>query len=112
MTTETTPAPKVETPKHLTRTGIMLTIAPAVCAALNAIPEVNAALCGPKSIDKAPLIRRLYRAILTIGIRAALDAGMPKEVLMGEAMVAIKAELTERAIKEKEQGATQAPADA
>ena len=99
-----TPAPAIAPPKELTRTGIMLSILPAVTAALAAVP-------GLVLTDKDAL-RRSFRALLTIGIRLMLDAGAPPQVIASEAMTAIGNELKERADKAKEQGATQQPASA
>jgi hypothetical protein len=91
-----TPAPAPE--KHLTRTGIMLAILPSVTAALAAVP-------GLKLTEVDP-VRRAFRAIVTIGIRLALDAGLHPQTIMSECGVAIGAELKERSDVAKEQGAT------
>jgi len=99
-----TPAPAVAPAKHLTRTGIMLAIAPAVTAALAAVPDLL--------LTDKDALRRAFRALLTIGIRLMLDAGAPPQVIASEAMTAIGNELKERADKQKEDGATQPPAAA
>ena len=98
------------TPKALTRTGIMLAILPALTGALNAIPEVNAALCCPSVPTAAGTVRRAFRAIVTIGLKMALNAGMPVPNIIEELKVALNSELAERADKAKQDGATQAPA--
>lgn len=90
------PAPAPE--KHLTRTGIMLAIAPAVSAALSAVPGLNLGV-----VDN---LRRTFRALLTIGIKLMLDAGIPPQVIAQEALTAIGNELKERADKLKQNGAT------
>jgi hypothetical protein len=102
MSLATPPAPAPE--KHLTRTGIMLALLPTVNAALAAVP-------GLVLTDK-DVLRRTFRALLTIGIRLLLDAGAPPQAIAQEAMTAIANELKERADKAKEQGATQQPASA
>jgi hypothetical protein len=108
--TATPATPVVEVPKHLTRTGIMLTLLPVVSGTLDQIPELKAALSAPVTKESFPIIRRAFRALLTLGIRMMLDAGVPPQTIFAEAGVAITNELNERGIKAKEDGATQAPA--
>lgn len=109
-----TPAPEATpVPKHLTRTGIMLTILPAVSAALSAIPEVKVAReVTPPTPESIGTLRRAFRALLTIGIRFMLDVGTPPQFLMAEMHTAITNELAERAATAEQQGATQAPGKA
>jgi len=97
------------TPPSLTRTGIMLAILPALTGALNAIPEVNSALCCPSVPEAAGTLRRAFRAIVTIGLKMVLNAGMSVPLVINELQVALANELKERADKAKEDGATQAP---
>ena len=92
-----TPAPAPE--KHLTRTGIMLAVLPSVTAALSAIPGL---LLSQK--DSA---RRAFRAVVTIGMKLALDSGLAPTEIFAECGLALTTELKERASVLKEQGATQ-----
>jgi len=92
-----TPAPAPE--KHLTRTGIMLAVLPSVTAALSAIPGL---LLSQK--DNA---RRAFRAVVTIGMKLALDSGLAPTEIFAECGLALTTELKERASVLKEQGATQ-----
>lgn len=87
------------TPLHLTRTGIMLTLSPVVSAALATIPGLVLA-----QKDNA---RRAFRAVVTIGMKLALDSGLTPQEVFGECGVALTNELKERGNVEKEQGATQ-----
>lgn len=110
MTTPTmkTAAPAPAPEKHLTRTGIMLVLAPVVEAALKTIPGLTLTLTGGEGDTAArDNIRRAYRALLHLGIKLMLDAGAPPEVVAGEAMTAIGNELKERQEKAKVEGFTQ-----
>jgi hypothetical protein len=84
------------TPKNLTRTGLMLAILPSVTSALNAIPEVQAALTAPLTQETSGTLRRAFRAIVTIGLKMALNAGMPVPVVINELQVALTSELALR----------------
>lgn len=97
-----TKAPAVAPEKHLTRTGIMLVIAPVVIAALKTIPGLDQ--------GGTDAIRRTFRALMTIGVKMMLDAGLHPMLIVKEAQTAIGAELKERQEKAKEQGATMPPA--
>jgi hypothetical protein len=97
------------TPKTLTRTGIMLAVLPALMGALNSIPEVKAVLGVPAVPETSGTLRRTFRAIVTIGVRMMLDAGVPMMPILMECKVAIENEVMERQAKAKQDGATQAP---
>ncbi len=91
-----TPAPAPE--KHLTRTGIMLAILPSVSAALAIIPGLI--------LTQKDNARRAFRAVVTIGIRLALDSGLAPQEVFAECGVALANELKERGEIAAEQGAT------
>jgi hypothetical protein len=90
------PAPAPE--KHLTRTGIMLAILPTVSAALAAVPGLV--------LTQKDNARRAFRAVVTIGMKLALDVGLHPNEIFAECGVALTNELKERAEVAKEQGAT------
>lgn len=91
-----TPAPAPE--KHLTRTGIMLALLPSVKAALAAVPGLV--------LTQKDNARRAFRAVITIGVKLALDSGMAPQEVFGECGVALANELKERGEIAAEQGAT------
>lgn len=97
-----TPTETATPNKNLTRTGIMLAVAPAIHSALKEVPGLD--------LKVKDNLRRTFRALLHVGIKMMLDAGAPPQVIAQEAMTAIGNELQEREKAEKEQGATQPPA--
>jgi len=98
-----TPAPAPTSPE-LSRTGIMLRVLPVVMTELKGIAGLD--------LGNIHVLRRAFRAILTVGLRLMLDAGVSPEIIVNECKTAIGNELKERADKAKEQGATQKPASA
>jgi len=84
--------------KHLSRTGIMLALLPTVTAALSAIPGLV--------LTQKDNARRAFRAVVTIGMKLALDSGLNPNEVFAECGVALANELKERGAIAKEQGAT------
>ena len=95
MTPETKPI-AVETPKHLTRTGILNALFPKVLDGLQGIKDLNA--CNPEHV------RRVFRALVTIGIRLMLDNGVSPQKIVAQAIEAVGHELEERKVKAKADG--------
>jgi len=90
-----------ENPKH-TRTGIMKSLTPTISETLKGIEGLD--------LSNSDVMRRAFRAIITVGVRMMLDAGAPHHFIFEQTLLAIGTEIRERAEKEKEMGATQAPA--
>ena len=90
-----------EANKALTRTGIMLALAPAINAALAAIPGFDAA-------GNTAHLRRTVRALVTLAVRPMLDAGASPEIVAGQLIEALSHELAERADKAQAEGQAQA----
>ena len=90
-----------EANKSLTRTGIMLVLAPANEAALGSIEGLDVT-------GNVAHLRRMVRAIVTLAVRPMLDAGAPPEVVAAQLIEALGHELNERAEKAQAEGQAQA----
>jgi len=90
-----------EANKSLTRTGIMLVLAPAIEAALGSIEGLDVT-------GNVAHLRRMVRAIVTLAVRPMLDAGAPPEVVAAQLIEALGHELNERAEKAQAEGQAQA----
>jgi len=86
-------------PKHLTRTGIMLALLPLVTEGLKAIKGLD--LATPEGL------RRTIRALAHLSIKMALDAGVPPEVVAGMLSEALHNEVVERQGVKEAEGAAQ-----
>jgi hypothetical protein len=99
-----------QTAQDYTRTGLMLSLLK--CLGGQSFIDALFLGAGKVGVDAPTFNRRLFRALISIGIKRMLDAGVAPKDIAGQALEAIGNELAERAALAKENGSTQPGASA